>query len=127
MASKQKLKAEKRKEIRKNSNPVSCFRNVRISARKTRIVANMIRGMGVSEADALLAFQRKSSTLPLRKVLASAVANAENKNFDLDKLFITRIEINKGPIMRRFMPRAQGRATRIRKQTAHITIELGIN
>ncbi|MCP4503468.1 MAG: 50S ribosomal protein L22 [Deltaproteobacteria bacterium] len=100
------------------------MRGLRMSARKIRVVANIIRGLSVDDAVTSLAMQRRRAAEPLRKVLESAVANADQRNMDVDSLIVSEVQIDKGAIQRRFMPRAQGRATRIRKQTAHITIKL---
>jgi large subunit ribosomal protein L22 len=72
----------------------------------------------------MLAFQPRRAAGPLRKAIDSAVANADQRGLDLDNLVISNVQIDKGPIMRRFMPRAHGRAYRIRKQTSHITVQL---
>lgn len=124
MASREKKKAEARKAAKKAGPAVAEFKDHRMSARKARVVADMIRGKPVDEAATLLAFQQKAAAGPLRKCLDSAVANADQRQMDIDDLVVTDIQIDKGPLMRRFMPRAHGRAYRIRKQTAHIKIAL---
>jgi len=124
MASREKAKAERRKAAKKAGPATARLNDVRMSARKTRVLADVIRGMSVDQAATTLAFQRRASALPLRKALDSAVANADQRKLDVDKLVIQDVMIDKGPIMRRYMPRAHGRATRIRKQTMHITIQL---
>jgi large subunit ribosomal protein L22 len=93
-----------------------------MSARKVRVVADVIRGKSVDEALTLLAFQRRAAAAPIRKVLDSAVANADQRGLDLDQLVVSEIQVDKGPIMRRYQPRAHGRAYRIRKQTSHIRV-----
>jgi large subunit ribosomal protein L22 len=100
-------------------------RYVRISARKVRIVADQIRGKGYEEAEALLAFSPHGASVPVLKLLRSAGANAEN-NDDLDPedLYIESIAVDEGPTMRRYRPRARGRATRIEKRSCHISIAL---
>ena len=100
-------------------------RYVRISARKARVVADQIRGMGYEEAEALLSFSPRGASVPILKLLRSAGANAEN-NADLDPedMKISRISVDEGPTMRRFRPRARGRATRIEKRSCHITLAL---
>jgi large subunit ribosomal protein L22 len=95
-----------------------------MSARKARVIADAIRGMTVEQAATTLAFQRRAAAVPIRKALESAVANADHRKMDVDQLIVNEIQINKGAIQRRYMPRAHGRATRIRKQTMHITIKL---
>lgn len=98
---------------------------VRVSARKMRLVADMVRGKGVAEARTVLAFSTKNAAQVVTKVLGSAVANAEN-NHDMsgDELFISTILVNEGPTLKRIRPRAMGRAFRVRKRTCHVTVEL---
>ena len=98
---------------------------VRVSAQKTRLVADMVRGKKVDEALILLRFTPKKSGRLITKVLRSAMANAENaKASDLEKLYIKTIKIDQGPRLKRFRPRAMGRATRIIKPSSHITVVL---
>jgi ribosomal protein L22 len=100
-------------------------RYVRTSARKARLVADLVRGKGVAEAQAILAFSTRAAALPVRKVLESAVANADhNHGADASGLVLAHVTVDEGPTIRRFRPRAMGRATRIRKRTCHITIGL---
>ena len=124
MATREKAKAERRKQAKKDGPVVAEYKDIRMSARKARIVADMIRGKPVDEAATILAFQRKYAAVPLRKCLDAAVANADQRGQDIDDLVVSEIQINKGPIMRRYMARAHGRATKIRKQTSHIKISL---
>jgi large subunit ribosomal protein L22 len=100
-------------------------RYIRISARKVRVVADQIRGKGFEEAEALLSFSPRGASVPVLKLLRSAGANAEN-NLDLDPedMLISRITVDEGPTMRRYRPRARGRATRIEKRSCHITLAL---
>lgn len=96
---------------------------VRISPRKCRLVADNIKGMPVEKALNVLKFTPKKGAQVLSKVLYSAVANAEqNANIDVDSLFVKQVVVNEGPTWKRIMPRAMGRAYRIRKRTSHITI-----
>jgi len=98
---------------------------LRVSAQKTRLVADMVRGKKVDEALILLRFTPKKSGRLITKVLRSAMANAENtKAVDLEKLYIKTIKIDQGPRLKRFRPRAMGRATRIIKPSSHITVVL---
>lgn len=98
---------------------------LRVSPQKTRLVADMVRGKKVDEALILLRFTPKKSGRLITKVLRSAMANAENaKAFDLEKLYIKTIKIDQGPRLKRFRPRAMGRATRIIKPSSHITVVL---
>lgn len=95
------------------------------SAQKVRLVANLIRGQKVSQAIEILVYTRKKAADIVKKVLESAIANAEHNNgADIDDLKITKIFIDVGPSMKRIMPRAKGRADRILKRTSHITIVL---
>jgi large subunit ribosomal protein L22 len=98
---------------------------LRISAQKTRLVADMVRGKKVDEALIMLRFTPKKSGRLITKVLRSAMANAENTNAgDLEKLYIKTIKIDQGPRLKRFRPRAMGRATKIIKPSSHITVVL---
>ncbi|MDD2234413.1 MAG: 50S ribosomal protein L22 [Desulfitobacteriaceae bacterium] len=99
---------------------------VRISPRKVRQVINLIRGKKVSDALAILKFTPHGSTVPVTKVLKSAVANAEH-NLELvaDNLFINQVFVNEGPTLKRIKARAMGRADQIRKRTSHITVVVG--
>ncbi|EKT88832.1 50S ribosomal protein L22 [Leptospira santarosai] len=101
-------------------------RFVRMSPRKVRLVADEIRGYAVNEALDILKFTNKRAIEPLTKVILSASANASvlNNKVDLDELFIKKIYVDEGPIMKRFRPRARGRAARIRKRLSHITVVL---
>ena len=97
----------------------------RISSRKVKIVADLIRGKSVDEALAIVKFTPKASSEIIEKLLKSAIANAEN-NHDMkhDKLYISEIYANQGPTLKRIRPAAKGSAVRIRKRTSHITIKL---
>ncbi len=98
-------------------------RYVRQSPTKVRQVLDLIRGMPVDDARTTLDFANRRATEPVRKVLDSAVANAEhNLALDADELFIAEAFADEGPTLKRFRPRARGRATQIRKRTSHITI-----
>lgn len=103
------------------------LRYVRISPRKARLIADLVRGMDVEEAMRLLAFTRKKSAPLIRKIIGSALANATSgpAQADPDDLFVRTVYVDGGPTLRRYLPRAQGRATRILKRTSHITVELG--
>ena len=100
-------------------------RYVRTAPRKVRLVADQIRGLEVERAIALLTFSPRGASVPVLKLVRSAAANAEN-NYDLDPedLRITSISVDEGPTMRRYRPRARGRATRIEKRSSHINITL---
>ena len=98
-------------------------RYVRVTPMKARRVIDLVRGKSVSEALAILKYAPQGAAEPVAKVVASAAANAEN-NFGLDPrtLVISEAYANEGPTMRRYQPRAQGRAFQIRKRTCHITV-----
>ncbi|MEW6622247.1 MAG: 50S ribosomal protein L22 [Bacillota bacterium] len=96
---------------------------IRISPNKVRQVADLIRGKGVEEALAILRYTPKRASDPISKVIKSAAANAEhNYEMDAEKLIVSTILVNQGPTLKRFKPRAMGRADRIRKRTSHITV-----
>ena len=98
-------------------------RYVRMSPMKVRRVVDLIRGLPVAEAAAVLQFAPQAASEPVGKVLASAVANAEHNNrLDPQTLFVAEAFVDEGPMLKRFRPRAQGRAYRIRKRTSHITV-----
>jgi large subunit ribosomal protein L22 len=98
-------------------------RTVRIAARKVRLVADLIRGKEVGEAIAILRLTPKAASPVVEKVLKSAIANAEhNYEMDINNLVISEAYVNEGPTLKRFRPRAMGRASAINKRTSHITI-----
>src|SRR5882672_5419143 len=98
-------------------------RHVRISPMKARRVVDLVRGMPAREALTVLKFAPQAASETVYKVLASAVANAENnERLDPDSLLVRAAFVDEGPTLKRFRPRAQGRAYRIRKRTCHITI-----
>jgi large subunit ribosomal protein L22 len=98
-------------------------RYLRVSAYKAREVLDLIRGLHVDDADGILEFTDRAVAADIRKVLASAVANAEkNDEIDPNELFVSACYADEGPTLKRWRPRARGRATRIRKRTCHITI-----
>jgi large subunit ribosomal protein L22 len=106
-------------------------RSTRQSPYKMRLVVDEIRGKSVNDALSYLAFSKKHAAKQITKTLRSAVANAEhaaregNSSVDVDALYITRIVVNEGPKLKRFMPAAMGRATPIQKRTSHVEITLG--
>ncbi|MEO7930092.1 MAG: 50S ribosomal protein L22 [Lysobacter sp.] len=102
------------------------LRSARISAQKVRLVADQVRGQTAEKAVNLLKFSDKKAADVIRKVLESAIANAENnQGADIDELRITTIMVDEGPTLKRFMARAKGRGTRILKRTSHITVVVG--
>ena len=125
MATRERNKAAARREARKARGPHASLKWLRVSPRKTRLVVDMVRGRDVEEALNILTFSTKAVSEPLGKLVRSAVANADVAgSYDLDKLFIKTATVDEGPTWRRWLPRAMGRATRIRKRTSHITVEL---
>ena len=100
-------------------------RFIRMSPKKVRLVADLVRGLDVDKAEAQLTFTRKAATRPVLKVIRSARANAEhNHKISPETLFIKAIMVDGGPVLSRWTPRAFGRATPIRKRTSHITVVL---
>ena len=101
------------------------LRFVRVSAQKARLVADQVRGKSVAEALQILQFSPKKSAHLIKKVLDSAIANAEHNNgADVDELKVSAIMIDQGPTMKRWQPRAKGRGNRILKPTSHITVQV---
>jgi large subunit ribosomal protein L22 len=99
------------------------LRYARISARKARLVADLVRGKSVSGALGVLKFTPKKGAVLIKKVVESAVGNAvDSGGVNEDALFISKITVDEGPTAKRWMPRAMGRATRIRKRTSHISV-----
>ena len=94
-----------------------------LSPQKLRLVADQVRGLPVDKAINLLAFSNKKGAVIVKKVLESAIANAENNDgADIDELRVSAIQVNQGPTMKRLRPRARGRADRILKRTSHLTV-----
>ncbi len=101
------------------------LRHLRISPRKVRLVADLIRGKDVEDALNILQFTQKGCSVPLAKLLKSAIANADQKDgVNIDRLFIDTLLVDGGPTIKRFRPRAMGRATPILKRTSHVTLTL---
>lgn len=100
------------------------LRHAHISPRKMRLVANTIKNMRVNEAEAQLFIHERRPAGPLLKLLKSAIASAKSMNLEPEKLVIKEIRVDGGPMLKRWMPRAQGRATPIQKKTSHVTIIL---
>lgn len=98
---------------------------VRISPRKIRLIMDQVRGKRVEDALNMLSFAPQKGARILKKLINSAVANAEqNSGVDVDALFVKRVYADEGPTLKRFRPRAQGRATRIRKRSSHLNVVL---
>jgi ribosomal protein L22 len=133
-APKESKKAKGKKEPTKKAAPKgpvappvvrASARYVRIAPRKARLIADQVRGLHIEKARALLQFSPRSAAEDIHKLLDSAAANAEN-NHDLiaDEMRISSITVDEGPTLKRFRPRAQGRATPIHKRTSHIAVAL---
>ncbi len=102
------------------------LRGVHLSAQKGRLIADLVRGKPVDQALNILAFSPKKGAVIVRKVLESAIANAEHNNAaDIDALKVTRIYVEQGPVLKRFTARAKGRGNRISKQTCHVFVTVG--
>lgn len=98
-------------------------RRIRMSPQKVRLVVDQIRGKDVAQALDILTYSNKAAATPVRKVLESAIANAEhNEGADVDELKVSRVFVDEGMILKRIKPRAKGRADRIFKRTCHITV-----
>lgn len=103
------------------------LRHLRMAPRKVALVAGLVRGKRVEDALNVLRFTRKAAARPLSKLIKSAVANATDRSkgqVDVDTLVVKTITVDQGPTVRRFMPRAMGRATPIQKKTAHVHVVL---
>ena len=97
---------------------------VRIAPRKVKIVLDLIRNQDAEKAMAILKYTPKAACEVVAKLLKSAMANAENKDMDMSKLYVAECYVSQGPTLKRIRPRAQGRAFRINKKTSHITLVL---
>jgi len=107
-------------------NTTAKLRGVRLSPQKGRLVADLVRGKSVEQALNILQFSPKKGAAIIRKVLESAIANAEhNDGADIDELKVTRIQVDKGPVLKRFAARAKGRGVRILKPSCHIYLTVG--
>ncbi|MFV1992532.1 MAG: 50S ribosomal protein L22 [Acidiferrobacterales bacterium] len=107
-------------------NATAIAKTIRLSAQKGRLVADQVRGLNVAKALELLNFSDKKAALPIRKVLESAIANAEhNEGADVDELRIESICVDEGPTLKRWRARAKGRGAKILKRTSHIKVTVG--
>ena len=102
------------------------LKNYRQSPRKVRLLADLVRGKKVADAQTTLKFLDKRAAGPFAKVIASAIANAKQAGADESKLFIKTVVVDKGTVLKRSMPRARGSASRINKRNSHISVELGV-
>lgn len=127
MGKRKRLAAKERKEAQKTQYFAS-LQNVPSSPRKMRYVVDLIRGMEVGRALGTLRFSKKAASVPLEKLLRSAVANWEQKNdrkADEGELFVTKAYVNEGATLKRMRPAPQGRGYRIRKRSNHVTLHVG--
>jgi large subunit ribosomal protein L22 len=126
-AAEPKARARRTRAARPAPGPHAHLRFLRVAPRKVRLVADVVRGMKVGDALATLKYTPQAAAEHLSKLLRSAVANAEQKGgrVDVDALFVKTLTVDQGPKMRRFMPRAMGRAYRVEKKTSHVYVELG--
>jgi large subunit ribosomal protein L22 len=98
---------------------------IRISPRKVRLIGDLIKKKNINDASGLLTYMPQKASGILKKLLDSAVANAKQRKYvDIDNLFVKNVIVDGGPVMKRFLPRAMGRATKVRKRTSHITMIL---
>lgn len=102
----------------------SFVKNYRQSPRKVRLLADLVRGKKVNDAITTLAFSDKTAALPMKKALESALANAKNQGKAAENLVVSKIAVDKGTVMTKFMPRARGSASPINRRSSHIAIEL---
>ncbi len=101
------------------------LKNAKVGDQKARIVANMVRGKMVNDAIRILTYDNKKPSMIIKKLVESAVANADQKQvIDVDNLYIKEIMVDKGPFLKRYQPRAQGRAFVIKKKSSHISLVL---
>lgn len=101
------------------------LKNYRQSPRKVRLIAGLVRGKSAADALTTLQFVDKRAADPFAKVIKSAVANAKDQGKNVEKLFVKTVSVDKGTVIKRFMPRARGSASRINKRNSHISVELG--
>lgn len=125
MATRSREKSNYRKE-NADQRPYAVAKYIRIAPGKVRIVLDTIRGKKYVEALAILKNTPKAASAPVIKVMNSAAANAENKNLSRNDLFVAECFADEGPTLKRFQPRAQGRAFSIMKRTSHITVVLDV-
>jgi len=118
------LKTQARREAKKAAPPRAELRLLRMPASKVRLVVDLVRGKPVEEALNILTFTAKGASKPLAKLLRSAVANADAKGKNIDELIVADAQVGEAPQMKRFRPRAMGRANRILKRTCHVTFVL---
>src|SRR5258708_502757 len=98
---------------------------LRMAPRKVRLVASLLRGLSANEAEAQLMVQRKRSAKPLLKLLRSSISNAKGMKLDVNHMYVEKIFVDGGPMLKRFLPRARGSASPIQKKMSHVTLVLG--
>lgn len=128
MSARKRISAEKRKESRKEVS-LAILKNVPTSPRKMRYVVDMVRGMEVFKALGVLKFSNKTAAQRIEKLLLSAISNWEQKNerkAETGELYIKTISVDGGSMLKRLRPRAQGRGSRIRKRSNHVTLVVDI-
>lgn len=101
------------------------LKNYRQSPRKVRLIADLVRGKSLPKALETLKFVNKRAAGPFAKLIESAAANAKSQGVDVKTLFVKSVAVDKGTVLKRFMPRARGSAARINKRNSHLTVELG--
>ncbi len=101
------------------------LKNYRQSPRKVRLIADVVRGKKVEKALETLSFMNKRAAVPFTKLIKSAVANAQSQGIDTKSLIVKTVAVDKGTVLKRFMPRARGSAARINKRNSHLKVELG--
>ncbi len=123
MGARKRLMAERLKEQRKNK-AYAILRDLRMSPRKVRLIADMIRGMEVNEALNVLKFSTRHASVPFEKLLVSAIANWQSKNPDAEatELYVKEVHVDQARMLKRIQPAPHGRAHRIRKRSSHVTI-----
>ena len=129
MGKRKRLSAEKRKEQRKAEN-IAVLRNSPVSARKMRLVADLVRGKDVETSLNMLTYTHKDAALKYKKLLLSAISNWEQKNEDAElsvsELYIKTTNVDQARTLKRIRPRAQGRAFRVRRRSCHVTLNLDV-
>jgi large subunit ribosomal protein L22 len=126
MSRRKRRRNERNAELRNSlKHKQATLRYLRVAPRKVRAVADVIRGKRVEDALAILDFTHRAAAAPMARMLRAALANcATSDSIDVDALRIKVIHVDQGPTIKRFMPRAQGRATMIQKKTSHISVVL---
>ena len=123
MTKKAKIATRKDRDVARETEAKAVYSNIRTSPRKLNLVAQSIRGLKVDEALAVLTFSKRRIAQDVKKVLQSAIANAENNNqFDVDQLYVSEAHVGKALVMKRWRPRARGRVGRVVKPFSNLTV-----